>query len=290
MYLQKKDKLFIGIVSLLFITFSILGWLIWGTISLIVVLGVMLILLTTIHIETYRGIERQLKQLKARYISMNLVDVIQSRRSIRKFIEKPINQEHINKILGAASTAPSAGFTQPWHFIVIQNRELINQMEIIIRKKIEKEVPRILKKSGVISNAKISSYVKLWKSGSLFFPKAPITIAVLVEEISKLYHEPYVQYFLEKGLNRLEARNYMGLVEIQSVSAATENLLLTAHALGYGACWMRIPFMAKEELKKLLNVQFPWDLMALLPVGFTDPNYLPPQLKRKKIEEIMTIL
>ena len=100
-----------------------------GEIILIVVLGVTLGVLLTIQLEIYRRNNQQFNNVKERYLLMDITDVIKSRRSIRKFLDKPIKQGDLNKILNAARMAPSAGNMQPWHFIVIQDRETINQME-----------------------------------------------------------------------------------------------------------------------------------------------------------------
>lgn len=49
-----------------------------------------------------------------------------SRRSIRKYEDKPVEQEKIDKMLRAAMFAPSAGNEKPWHFIVIKDRSTLN--------------------------------------------------------------------------------------------------------------------------------------------------------------------
>ncbi|RLG54147.1 MAG: nitroreductase [Thermoproteota archaeon] len=55
---------------------------------------------------------------------MSLVDVILSRRSIRKYERKDIPQDILNKILEAGRQAPSARNIQPWHFIVITDEKI----------------------------------------------------------------------------------------------------------------------------------------------------------------------
>jgi len=130
-----------------------------------------------------------------------------------------------------------------------------------------------------------------WQRTSLFFSNAPLTIAVLVKELPNLYPQVYTRYLMEKkGLNVFEAQKHMGLVEWLSAAAAIENLLLAAHSLGYGACWLRVPFMAKDELESLLEVRPPWELIALVPVGVPASDPLPPRRERKRLEEITTFL
>ena len=53
---------------------------------------------------------------------MELIEAIHTRRSIRKFLARPVPGEMIETILQAAMAAPSAGNQQPWHFIVITDR------------------------------------------------------------------------------------------------------------------------------------------------------------------------
>ncbi|EGJ51923.1 nitroreductase family protein [Desulfocurvibacter africanus] len=57
---------------------------------------------------------------------MELFDAIHTRRSIRKFAPGEVTQEQLRRLLGAAMTAPSAGNAQPWQFIVITDRALLD--------------------------------------------------------------------------------------------------------------------------------------------------------------------
>jgi nitroreductase len=54
-----------------------------------------------------------------------LVDTIRNRRSIRKYTPQPVPQELVTRLLEAAMSAPSAGNEQPWEFIVITDREVL---------------------------------------------------------------------------------------------------------------------------------------------------------------------
>ncbi|MCW6108333.1 nitroreductase family protein, partial [Clostridium sporogenes] len=50
-----------------------------------------------------------------------MLEEIRSRRSIRKYINKPIEDEKINQLIESARMAPSGSNTQPWHFIVVKS-------------------------------------------------------------------------------------------------------------------------------------------------------------------------
>jgi len=59
---------------------------------------------------------------------MDAMDAILSRRSIRKYTAQPVSDEVIQELLEAAMSAPSAGNEQPWHFIVITERQILNEI------------------------------------------------------------------------------------------------------------------------------------------------------------------
>ncbi|WP_320171580.1 nitroreductase family protein [Maridesulfovibrio sp.] len=62
---------------------------------------------------------------------MDVFEAIYSRRSIRKYEDKPVSEELISKLLGAAMMAPSAGNAQPWQFIVVDDREKLDAVSDI---------------------------------------------------------------------------------------------------------------------------------------------------------------
>ena len=51
---------------------------------------------------------------------------IRTRRSVRSYRDGDVSDELINKLLNAAMLAPSAGNQQPWHFIVVRNRQTLD--------------------------------------------------------------------------------------------------------------------------------------------------------------------
>jgi|Deesub1362A_J573_1020465.scaffolds.fasta_scaffold00125_17 nitroreductase len=53
----------------------------------------------------------------------NCIDLIYTRRSIRRYSDRRIEDEDLEKIVKAGMQAPSAGNEQPWHFVVIKDKE-----------------------------------------------------------------------------------------------------------------------------------------------------------------------
>jgi nitroreductase len=59
---------------------------------------------------------------------METIKAIMSRRSIRKYKDTEITNDTVEVLLRAGMYAPSARNTQPWHFIVVQDREILNRI------------------------------------------------------------------------------------------------------------------------------------------------------------------
>jgi len=78
---------------------------------------------------------------------METIEGLFTRRSIRKYTDKDVSDEDIRTILKAAMYAPSAGNQQPWHFIVIRDRAILDK------------VPEVHPYSKMIQNAPVAILV-----------------------------------------------------------------------------------------------------------------------------------
>ncbi len=61
---------------------------------------------------------------------MDLFEAIRTRRSVRRYTGAPIPREHLEQIVDAARLAPSGHNKQPWEFIVVTRRDLIEKLTI----------------------------------------------------------------------------------------------------------------------------------------------------------------
>ena len=62
---------------------------------------------------------------------MDLFEAIHTRRSIRAFTPEPVSEADLETVLRAAMAAPSAGNAQPWHFVVIDDRAILDAIPAI---------------------------------------------------------------------------------------------------------------------------------------------------------------
>jgi nitroreductase len=63
---------------------------------------------------------------------MDTISAIHTRRSIRRYLDKPISEELVEKLLAAAMQSPSARNQQPWQFVVIDDRALLAEIPTLM--------------------------------------------------------------------------------------------------------------------------------------------------------------
>jgi len=59
---------------------------------------------------------------------MDVIEAIHTRRSVRKYLDQPVPEELIERLLAAAMMAPSARNSQPWQFVVVTERQLLREV------------------------------------------------------------------------------------------------------------------------------------------------------------------
>ena len=156
---------------------------------------------------------------------------------------------------------------------MITNDEMKREMAYKVKQRIE-ELPA----NQSIASSNIKSQVEWFAT---FFEDAPAVIAMAMEDYESV---------LEKGVQMSHQdinilRNYP---DIQSAGAAIQNILLAAVDMGYGACWLSAPMMAKEDLEKIIGIEQPYHLMAFVAVGVPSKNINPRD--KKPLDEIFELM
>ncbi len=203
-----------------------------------------------------------------------LLDIIKTRRSVRKFSDEQVAREDIEAILECARFAPSASNSQPWRFLVTEDSELIEETARVLESKIE-EIAGRMKSSGAQRNFR--NYAQYFT----FYRTAPVIIAFYWKPTDTLLTRLLGRYAPEYG--EVAGREW-GAV---SVAAAVENVLLAAHSLGYGATWLTAPLFAREEIERLLDADESWQLMGFIALGHPDGKLSVELPERKGLDEIV---
>ncbi len=203
---------------------------------------------------------------EVKIISINCQEVIQNRRSIRKYKPDEVSGEDLEKIIEAARLAPSGTNRQPWRFMLLVNKD-------------EKEK---------IAGAVIQPFVV----------NAPAVFVCCLDR------RAYTRGLVEKRMNELVQSNVIseeaaGYIyqrkmpeQIEDVvipasayidlGIAVEQMVLMAAALGLGSCWVRL--FNPQQVHKALNLPEDIEVVALLPVGYPAEKPSPrPRLNRDEI-------
>ncbi len=205
----------------------------------------------------------------------NISEVMNTRRSIRKFTDEPVPEEDINKIVSSALLSPSACNCQSFYFVAVRNKELIEKTADAVEKGID----------DFYSEAE-AEYTALRKKQSTFFKKAPLVIFVYLTDM-EYYQKQAVDVYASKGYDSREMLRMIGEPDVLSVGAAVENMLLTIHSLGYGACWMSDPIVSEGNINEVLGMNPSYRLMGVIPVGKS--AYTPRPKKSKELSDILEI-
>lgn len=211
---------------------------------------------------------------------MDNLEFIYKRKSIRKFKEGEIPKEDILKLLDAATQAPSPKNQQTWHFVVLQNRDIINNMaEIVTNKHIYlAEIAKEEKQRKLMMNT-LPYYI--------CFKDAPVVV-IVYSKAYKMIEEDILKAnnANEEVIEILKSTHS----EVQGIGAAVENFLLAATAMGYGACYMTGPAHSKREIEELINFNKEgYELMAMISLGIPEEG-TPKAPPRKPLDEVVTFI
>jgi nitroreductase len=204
---------------------------------------------------------------------MELKQAIENRTSVRVYKKETVPLSDLKEMARMASLAPSVANAQPWRFIIVTSKKLLENMARQVARHLE-EIPA--NESRAAQNVK--SQVEWF---STFFQDAPALIALAMESYETV---------LEKGvvMSHDEINRRRNHPDIQSAGACIQNMLLTAVDMDYGACWLSAPMIAKETLAEMLGLEDKWELIAFVAVG--KPEKPPVRKQVKDIEEMIKIL
>ncbi len=151
------------------------------------------------------------------------LEAIMTRSSVRSYTSQKVEQDKVDKLLKAAMAAPTAGNKQPWEFVVITEREILDAIPTII-------------------------------SAAQMAKKSQLAIAIC----------------------GLPSKSFPGALSeywVQDCSAATENMLIAANAMGLGAVWCGA-YPDKdgrvEKLQNLLNLPEGVLPLNVVVIGYPD--------------------
>ncbi|HBV87701.1 MAG TPA: oxidoreductase [Desulfosporosinus sp.] len=198
---------------------------------------------------------------------MELLDVMKTRRSIRKFKTKPIDESLVRQLIEAGRLAPSGSNLQPTRFVIIKSDSV---------------------------RAKLSQATPL-----PFVSQAPVVIACCVDSESfeslgtRMHELKNAGAFTDTPLDKIDSESYAKRRTMDQSAAdaylrlnaaiAIDHITLRAVDLGLGTCWVMM--FDQKKVKEILGLGENYNVVALIPVGYPDQN--PSARPRIEMNEIV---
>lgn len=177
-----------------------------------------------------------------------LSGIIETRRSVRRYQPRPVPDALIERLLRAATWAPSAHNRQPWRFVVVHSPEararLVERMAARWRDDLAADglPPDDIARQVNRSHERLRS--------------APALIVMCVTMADMDTYPDARRQANER------------VMAIQGVAMAGQNLLLMAHAEGLGACWMCAPLFCPDVVRAALDLPDDYEAVGLVTLGY----------------------
>ncbi len=204
------------------------------------------------------------------------LDLFLSRRSIRKFSDKIVDRDILERLLYAATSAPSNTNRQPWRFAVVSKEEIKKKVVESVRIQAER-MQEIIQRGH--HRQEFGNYGD-------FFHEPLTTAATIIIPQYRSYPDLIANFIASGNGNPKDFPTAADMqAELCSTSAAVMALLLQAHAEGLGGCWMAGPMIARKSICAVLGINKPWNMIGAIALGY--PQAKETKKPRKSLAEVV---
>ncbi|CAH2040129.1 unnamed protein product, partial [Iphiclides podalirius] len=216
----------------------------------------------TPHIP-YKPLQRSNDEVLQR--SREYYELMAKRRTVRSFSTEPIPQEVLDNLVKTAGTSPSGAHTEPWTFVVVQDRETKSMIRSIVEEEEEANYSQRMSRQWVADLRPFAT-----RPTKPYLTDAPALILV----------------FRQTHSWREDGRKRMHYYSELSVAIAAGFLLAAIQYCGLVSL-TSTPLNCNSRLRDLLSRPPNERLELLLPVGRPHPKATVPDLQRNPLERIM---
>jgi len=203
---------------------------------------------------------------EAKASGTQILDTIHGRRSVRRYLQKGVPEDLVERVLEAARWAPSPHGRQPWRFAVLTREETKERLARAMGEEWRANLEMDGQSAEIVEKRLQGSRRRLLD--------APVLLLIC------LYLEDLDAY-PDAGRQRGERT-----MAVQSLGAAAQNALLAAYDLGLDAGWMCAPLFCPEKVVEALRLDPKLVPHALLTLGYAEGD--PPKRRsRKTLDELV---
>ncbi|MBC10198.1 MAG: hypothetical protein CMQ39_08550 [Gammaproteobacteria bacterium] len=195
-------------------------------------------------------------------------EVMFTQRAIRYWVEEPVSRELIERVIEAASKAPSGSNHQPWIFVVADRDPVKTRLAEALRDYYEEGPLKTLVESS--QKTEDSSQRLMMSGAENFFTNLRTAPAIIIPCLYKLSSPT-------SEMNTLAAGS--------SIYLAVQNMLLAARALGLGTLMTTSHSLIEEVIREVCRIPEDAQPAALIPIGFPAVKFGP--TKRKPVRDII---
>jgi nitroreductase len=192
--------------------------------------------------------------------------IAEGRRSVRSYLDKRVGALDIERILLAGIQAPSATNVQGWKFRIIDNKQLIDKISLVIKNKVQSYSDKL--GDGIVKNSFLE-----YSKNFYFFKTAPVLIVVYAKEPTIIVK----RYFA--GNADVAAGIY------QSIGMVMQNIMLSAHTLHLSTCVLTGSSFALDEIEKIIATPKYYKFGGFICLGY--PKTIPKSPGRMELNEFI---
>ena len=191
-------------------------------------------------------------------------ELLIERRSVRRYLPLPVAPQVVDRLLAAATAAPSAHNRQPWRFVVIEEESTKQSLAQAMGARLRADRLRDGDPADAIEADVARSYARL--------TGAPVIVLICMTMTD-------MDRYTDDRRNAAERA-----MAVQGTAMAAQNLLLAAHTEGLGACWMCAPLFCPDTVAAALTLPPDWQPQAIITLGLpADPGK---PFRRRPLSEV----
>lgn len=190
--------------------------------------------------------------------------VILARRSVRKYRKEQVPAWMVRRILEAGRFAPSAGNGQPWRFIVIREQKIIDEItaDVVRLCKLTKKLLDYRRKGKGWLRPLSKQMIRL-KPADLH-PTPFGAVGFIADGALDLYHGAPTVVMILKDVRGISNPDL-------DCGIAGQNMVLAAHSMGLGTCWVsftKMVFQYEKKWSRFFGIEYPYKFVSSIAFGW----------------------